>query len=102
MAIAANETSLSARKTSAPGASLSVTRKTTASRIWELGIEVKINHQQLVFDAYRQNVSAWGRGGRTWGLGGLSACGRGIRKGVPLPAVGENFGQELLGAIGTG
>ncbi len=43
MALAADETSLSARKTSAPGTCLSVTRKGTASRIWKLGAEVKTN-----------------------------------------------------------
>jgi len=43
MALAADETRLSARTTSAPGTCLNVTRKATASRIRELGNEVKKN-----------------------------------------------------------
>jgi hypothetical protein len=43
MALAADETSLSARSTSAPGTCLSVTRKGTASRIRELITQVKTN-----------------------------------------------------------
>jgi hypothetical protein len=46
MALAANEPRLSARSTSAPGTCLNVTRKSTASRIWEMDIQVKTNQQQ--------------------------------------------------------
>ena len=44
--LAADESSLSAQSTSASGICLNVTRRSTASRIWELGTQVKINQQQ--------------------------------------------------------
>jgi hypothetical protein len=52
MALAADETSQSARKTSAPVTCLNVTRKGTASRIWKLGAQVKINLRSA-FDVRR-------------------------------------------------
>ena len=48
MALAADESSLSAQLTSAPGTCLDVTRKGTPSRIWELVTQVKINRQKTV------------------------------------------------------
>jgi hypothetical protein len=49
MALAANEPRLSARPTSASGSCLNVTRKSTASRIWEMDIQVKTNRNKLAF-----------------------------------------------------
>jgi hypothetical protein len=94
MALAADETSQSARKTSAPVTCLNVTRKGTASRIWKLGAQVKINLRSA-FDvrrAQKQSAARFYAERQT-----LNA--ERERSG---PAVRENFRQELLGAFGSG
>jgi hypothetical protein len=57
MALAADETSQSARKTSAPVTCLNVTRKGTASRIGKLGAQVKIKFKRSAFSGLVCSVS---------------------------------------------
>jgi hypothetical protein len=79
MALAADETSQLARKTSAPVTCLSVTRKGTASRIWKLGAQVKIkfNVWRLAFGVWRLAVQ-----GRSQDIGNTCGSGEVSRDGL--------------------
>jgi hypothetical protein len=76
MALAADETSQLARKTSAPVTCLSVTRKGTASRIWKLGAQVKIK-----FNVWRLAFGVW-RCRRSQAIGNTCGSGEVSRDGL--------------------